>query len=85
MTTAWQRYDISVGGSVEESAKSQASVAAVFPITAILMLTVLMIQMQNFKRLFLVLSVAPLGLIGVVLALPCSSPWDLWHCLVLLL
>jgi multidrug efflux pump subunit AcrB len=62
-------YDISVGGSVEESAKSQASVAAVFPITAIFMLTVLMIQMQNFQRLFLVLSVAPLGLIGVVLAL----------------
>jgi multidrug efflux pump subunit AcrB len=62
-------YDISVGGSVEESAKSQASVAAVFPITAILMLTVLMIQMQNVKHLFLVLSVAPLGVIGVVLAL----------------
>jgi multidrug efflux pump subunit AcrB len=62
-------YDITVGGSVEESAKSQASVAAVFPITAILMLTVLMIQMQNFQRLFLVLSVAPLGVIGVVLAL----------------
>ncbi|MBH0203327.1 MAG: efflux RND transporter permease subunit [Nitrospira sp.] len=62
-------YDIAVGGSVEESTKSQASVAAVFPITIILMITVLMIQMQNFSRLFLVLSVAPLGLIGVVMAL----------------
>ena len=62
-------YDIAVGGSVEESTKSQASVAAVFPITIVLMITVLMIQMQNFSRLFLVLSVAPLGIIGVVLAL----------------
>ncbi len=35
----------------------------------ILMLTVLMIQLQSFSRLFLVLSVAPLGLIGVVAAL----------------
>ena len=62
-------YHIAVGGSVEESTKSQASVAAVFPITIILMITVLMIQLQNFNRLFLVLSVAPLGIIGVVLAL----------------
>ena len=62
-------YDIAVGGSVEDSTKSQASVAAVFPITIILMMSVLMVQMQNFSRLALVLSVTPLGLIGVVLAL----------------
>ena len=35
----------------------------------VLILTVLMIQLQSFNRLFLVLSVAPLGLIGVVAAL----------------
>ncbi len=62
-------YDIAVGGSVEDSTKSQASVAAVFPITIILMMTVLMVQMQNFGRLALVLSVTPLGIIGVVVAL----------------
>jgi multidrug efflux pump subunit AcrB len=62
-------YDIAVGGSIEESTRSQASVAAVFPVTIVLMITVLMIQMQNFSRLVLVLSVAPLGVIGVVLAL----------------
>ncbi|MFO0701254.1 MAG: efflux RND transporter permease subunit [Nitrospira sp.] len=62
-------YDIAVGGSAEESTRSQASVAAVFPITIVMMMTVLMVQMQNFSRLVLVLSVTPLGLIGVVLAL----------------
>lgn len=62
-------YDIAVGGSVEDSTKSQASVAAVFPVTIVLMITVLMIQMQNVSRLFLVLSVTPLGIIGVVWAL----------------
>ena len=62
-------YHIDVGGTVEESNKAQASVAAVLPLMLILILTVLMIQLQSFSRLFLVLSVAPLGLIGVVAAL----------------
>jgi multidrug efflux pump len=34
-----------------------------------LMATVLMLQLQSFQKLFLVVSVAPLGLIGVVVAL----------------
>ena len=62
-------YKIVEGGSVEESAKGQSSVLAVFPIVVVLMITVLMFQMQSFSRLFLVCSVAPLGVIGVVLAL----------------
>jgi multidrug efflux pump subunit AcrB len=62
-------YRIEVGGTVEESEKAQMSVAAVMPLMLILALTVLMIQLQGFNSLFLVLSVAPLGLIGVVGAL----------------
>ncbi len=62
-------YRIDVGGTIEESEKAQVSVAAVVPLMLILMLTVLMIQLQSFSRLFLVLSVAPLGLVGVVAAL----------------
>jgi multidrug efflux pump len=62
-------YKIVEGGSVEESGKGQASVLAVFPLMLILMVTVLMISMQSFSRLLLVCSVAPLGVIGVVLAL----------------
>ena len=63
------RYHIAVGGTVEESTQSQASVAAVVPLMLLLMMAILMIQLQSFQRLFLVLSVAPLGLIGVVAAL----------------
>ncbi len=66
-------YRIVVGGTVEESAKSQASVIAVVPVMLLIMLTVLMVQLQSFQRLFLVLSVAPLGLIGVVAALLLSG------------
>lgn len=35
----------------------------------------LMVQLQSFQKMFLVISVAPLGLIGVVLALlPTGTP-----------
>jgi multidrug efflux pump subunit AcrB len=66
-------YRITVGGTVEESEKSQASVIAVVPLMLFIMLTVLMVQLRSFQRLFLVLSVAPLGLIGVVGALLLSG------------
>ena len=62
-------YRIVTGGSVEESAKAKASVQAVLPVMAVLVLTILMFQLQSFQRVLLVLSVAPLGLIGVVAAL----------------
>ncbi|HLZ67748.1 MAG TPA: efflux RND transporter permease subunit [Aliidongia sp.] len=66
-------YHVELGGSAEESGKAQASVAAVLPLMLVLTLTVLMTQLQSFNRLFLVLSVAPLGLIGVVGALLLSD------------
>ncbi len=59
-------YRIAVGGVVEESQLSQASVYAVVPLMLFLMITFLMIQLQSFNRLFLVLSVVPLGMIGVI-------------------
>ena len=62
-------YHIATGGSVEESGKAKASVLAVVPLMLLLMLTILMFQLQSFQRVVLVLSVAPLGVIGVVAAL----------------
>jgi multidrug efflux pump len=62
-------YSVTVGGTVEETAKAINSVIAVVPVAGLLMLIVLMIQLQSFSRLFLVLSVVPFGLIGVVAAL----------------
>ena len=62
-------YDIAVGGIVEESDKAMGSVLLVVPAMILAMLTILMVQLQSFNRLFLVMSVAPLELIGVVPAL----------------
>jgi multidrug efflux pump len=66
-------YSVVVGGGVEESAKSRVSVAAVLPLAGMLTLIALMIQLQSFSRVFLVLSVAPFGLVGVVAALLLSG------------
>ena len=66
-------YRVEAGGTVEESAKAEASVVAVLPLMVLLSLTVLMIQLRRFSGLFLVLSVAPLGIIGVVAALLLSG------------
>jgi multidrug efflux pump len=62
-------YRIETGGSVEESGKSKASVLAVVPAMLLVVLTLLIFQLQSFQRVLLVLSVAPLGIIGVVAAL----------------
>nr|WP_281417073.1 efflux RND transporter permease subunit [Ancylobacter lacus] len=66
-------YAIVVGGTVEESAASLGSVIAVVPVMLLLMFTVLMFELKSFQRLVIVLSVAPLGLIGVVAALLASG------------
>jgi multidrug efflux pump subunit AcrB len=66
-------YDAVVGGTVEDSAKAEASIFAVFPLMLLIMITILMVQLQSFQRLFLVLATAPLALIGVAAALLVSS------------
>ena len=47
-------YRIEVGGTVEESAQSQASVFAMVPVMLFLMLLFLMAQLHSFSRLALV-------------------------------
>jgi multidrug efflux pump subunit AcrB len=62
-------YRIEIGGAVEESNKGNASIALLFPLMIIVMLTLLMIQLQSFSRLILVFLTAPLGIIGASLGL----------------
>jgi multidrug efflux pump len=62
-------YRIELGGAIEDSTRGQASIAAGMPLLVITVLTLLMIQLQSFARTAMVVLTAPLGLIGVVLAL----------------
>lgn len=60
-------FKIEVGGSVEGAETGMASVLEMIPLMAIIMVVILMFQLQSVQRLLLVISVVPLGLIGVVL------------------
>lgn len=68
-------YQITEGGAVAESDKGNGSVFAVLPVTLLIMLVLLMIQLRRFSRMLLALLMAPFGLIGIVLAmLPTATP-----------
>ena len=58
-------YGIETGGAAESSRKSQASIFAVMPLMLVAVLVLLMLQLQDMKKMALVLLTAPLGLIGV--------------------
>jgi len=66
-------YRIETGGSIEESVKANSALIAVFPVMAVAMLGLLMLQVQSFSRLALVFVTAPLGLIGATGALLVSN------------
>ena len=62
-------YRVEIGGAIEDSTRGQRSIAAGMPLLVIVVLSLLMLQLQSFARMFMVVLTAPLGLIGVVLAL----------------
>jgi multidrug efflux pump len=66
-------YTLAIGGAVEESDKGEAPIIAVVPVMLLIMAFFIMVQLQSFQKLLLVVSVAPLGLIGVVVALLSSG------------
>lgn len=62
-------YHISYGGSLESSAKAQSAINSVVPLMVLVIVTLLMLQLNSFKRAMLVVATAPLGMIGVTLSL----------------
>ena len=62
-------YLLQTGGSVEDSARGQQSISAGMPLFLFVVVTLLMLQLRSLSRVFLVLTTAPLGMIGVTLFL----------------
>jgi multidrug efflux pump subunit AcrB len=62
-------YRIDLGGSIEESNKANSALFAMFPIMIMTMLTLLMAQVQDFRKMLLIFGIAPLGIIGAVASL----------------
>ncbi|EXL05366.1 efflux RND transporter permease subunit [Aquamicrobium defluvii] len=66
-------YKVEVQGGAEDSAESQASIAAKAPIMLAIIVMLLMVQLQHFGKSMLVLATGPLGVIGAALALLVSG------------
>ena len=62
-------YYLDAGGSWYESRINEAAIQSVFPIMILVVITLLMLQLQSFSKTAMVLLTAPLGMIGVVIAL----------------
>lgn len=59
-------YRIETAASLEEAAKANAALAAVFPLMLLLMMVVIIFQVRSISAMFMVLLTAPLALVGVV-------------------
>ncbi|MER8828916.1 efflux RND transporter permease subunit [Mesorhizobium sp. M0938] len=66
-------YAVEIQGGAEDSAESQASIAAKAPIMLAVIVVLLMIQLQHFGKAMLVLATGPLGIIGAAAALLISG------------
>jgi len=62
-------FRLDIGGPVESSVKANAAIGASWPLIVITTLSLLMLQLGSFSRSLLVVLSAPLGLIGVAIAL----------------
>jgi multidrug efflux pump len=62
-------YRIEIGGATESSLTAKKSIGAVVPMALGAILVLLMLQLQDMKKMALVVATAPLGLIGVSLIL----------------
>lgn len=62
-------YDIEMGGSIHRSETANKALGKLLPLVLILCTSLVMLQMRTFAGTAMVLSTAPLGLIGAVLAL----------------
>ncbi|MEM6376615.1 MAG: efflux RND transporter permease subunit [Bacteroidota bacterium] len=68
--TDWKPgYTYSFGGESEASAEALGAVAAKLPIAGFLILLLLMLQFNSFKKTLIVILSIPLGIIGVILGL----------------
>ncbi len=69
-------YRMEIGGSFEQSAKSEKSINDVFPLMVGLMLVCIMMQMRSFQGALVVLATAPLGVVGAaIVLLVCGQPF----------
>ena len=67
---SWQQgYRYELGGESEQSSEAMSAVVAKLPLSGFIILALLIVQFNSFRKTFIVLSTIPLGLIGVIVGL----------------
>lgn len=67
---SWQQgYRYELGGESEQSSEAMGAVFAKLPLSGFIILALLIVQFNSFRKTFIVLSTIPLGLIGVIVGL----------------
>ena len=67
---SWQQgYRYELGGESEQSGEAMGAVVAKLPLSGFIILALLIVQFNSFRKTFIVLSTIPLGLIGVIAGL----------------
>ena len=64
-----QGYRYELGGESEQSSDAMSAVVAKLPLSGFIILALLIVQFNSFRKTFIVLSTIPLGLIGVIAGL----------------
>ena len=62
-------YRYELGGESEQSSEAMSAVVAKLPLSGFIILSLLIVQFNSFRKTFIVLSTIPLGLIGVIAGL----------------
>lgn len=69
-STKWpEGYTYELGGDAEQTADNMGAVIAWLPLSAFIILMLLIIQFNSFRKTLMVISTIPLGIIGVVIGL----------------
>ncbi|MYA22349.1 MAG: efflux RND transporter permease subunit, partial [Gemmatimonadetes bacterium] len=64
-----QGYRYELGGESEQSSEAMNAVVAKLPLSGFIILALLIVQFNSFRKTFIVLSTIPLGLLGVIAGL----------------
>ena len=69
MKTWDEGYTFKMGGEAENSAENLGAVAKFLPLSAFIILMLLIIQFNSFRKMTMIVSTIPLGVIGMVIGL----------------
>lgn len=66
---SWEGYTYKLGGDAESTAENMGAVAKYLPLSAFIIVMLLIIQFNSFRKMVMIVCTIPLGVIGMVLGL----------------